>query len=111
MAQETQQNTGGSKSNFQQEFNSLPLDQKFSQLFQMEVATLSEAAKYVADSSMKVLEQFGEALSDLGNKVEKEAKKAAGVNCDPAPASESETKAKTKPRSSAKRKSSAEPSE
>jgi hypothetical protein len=111
MAQETQENTGGTKSNFQQEFNSLPLDQKFAQLFQMEVATLSEAAKYVADSSMKVLEQFGEALSDLGSKVEKEAKKAAAVNCDATPAAEQESKAKAKPKTSAKRKPAAEPSE
>lgn len=90
MAQETQQKNGG----FQQEFNALPLDQKFSQLFQMEMATLNEAAKYVADSSMKLFEKFGDALSDLGTKVEAEAKKATSANCDPIPQPEKKTKAK-----------------
>lgn len=101
MAQETEQKTSG----FQQEFEALPLDQKFSRLFQMEMTTLNEAAKYVADSSMKLFEKFGDALSDLGTKVEAEAKKATSANSEPSPAAKPEPKAKAK--GSTKRKPSA----
>lgn len=65
------------KAKFQQEFDALPLEQKFSQLFKMEVATLNEAMRFVADSSMDVISKIGTALSDLGTTVETEAKKAA----------------------------------
>ncbi len=76
------ENTGnqGTKTDFRSEFEALPLDQKFSSLFQMEVATLNEAFKYVADSSMKVLEKVGDAIGDLGIKIETEARKAADAN-------------------------------
>ena len=85
---------------FRQEFDALPLDQKFSSLFQMEVATLNEAVKYVADTSMKALEKFGDVITDFGTKVEAEAKKATAAN-EP-PAAESEPKPKAKPASKRK---------
>ncbi len=72
--------TTAAGTDFQQEFGSLPLEEKFSNLWQMEVATLNEAMRYVADSSMKVLEKVGDAISDFGTKVEAEAKKAVEVN-------------------------------
>lgn len=94
MAEETKQSTNSKSTGFQQEFNALPLEEKFSQLLQMEMATLNEAAKYVADSTMKVIEKVGDALSDLGTKVETEARKAAGANeC----VADEEPKAKAKP--------------
>ena len=46
----------------------------------MEVDTFSEAIKYVADSSMKILEKVGEAITDFGKKVETEAHAATSAN-------------------------------
>jgi hypothetical protein len=69
----------------EQEFNELPLEQKFSTLFRMEASTLEEAFTYVVNSTMKAAEKAGETMKDLGAqfevKVDKEwskAKKAAG---------------------------------
>jgi hypothetical protein len=68
----------------EQEFNALPLEQKFSTLFRMEASTLEEAFTYVVNSTMKAAEKAGETMKDLGAqfevKVDKEwskAKKAA----------------------------------
>ena len=69
--------TENTKSRLQDEFNALPLEEKFANLFKMEAATLGEAMKYVADSSMKFVEQAGEAIKDLSSKVEAEVKKAS----------------------------------
>ncbi len=69
--------TENTKSRIQDEFNALPLEEKFAHLFKMEAATLGEAMKYVADSSMKFVEQAGEAIKDLGTKIEAEVKKAS----------------------------------
>ena len=69
--------TENTKSRIQDEFNALPLEEKFANLFKMEAATLGEALKYVADSSMKFVEQAGEAIKDLGTKIEAEVKKAS----------------------------------
>ncbi len=73
-------NTKDPKVGFQEEFNSLPLDKKFANLLQMEVATLSETFTYVANSSLKVIEKFGDVISDFGTKVEEEAKKTTESN-------------------------------
>lgn len=89
---ETKQKTGASGAKFEDEFNSLPLDEKFSKLFQMEMTTLNEAARYVADSSMKFIEKFGDALSDIGSKVEAEAKKATAANYEAPKAEAAEPK-------------------
>ncbi len=77
MTEAKKEQGAGTRTDFQREFDQLPLDQKFSQLFKMEVATLNEAMKFVAESSMDVISKIGSALSDLGTTVEVEAKKAA----------------------------------
>lgn len=61
-------------------FASLPLDEKFSSLVKMEVATISEAFNYVISDPMKVVAKIGEAISDLGTRVEREVKDAAAGN-------------------------------
>lgn len=82
---------------FREEFSALPLEKKISYLMRMEVETLSETFEYVANSSMKVVEKVGDALSEFGTKLEKEAKKAAeSVKDRPAPGPSSETGAKPK---------------
>lgn len=99
----TDQNTKDpktSKNRFQEEFNALPLDEKFRNLFQMEVATLNDAFSYVANSSMEMFEKVGDAISDLGAKIETEAKKATCA-AEPKPAAKASS---PKPKSSAKRK-------
>ena len=108
MEQETQQSKskGASAGSFQEEFKALPLDQKFSNLLQMEVATLSEAMKYVADLSMKVLEQVGDAISDFGAKVETEAKNATAAN-EPASSEATKSSAEPKRKNAPKRKPAA----
>jgi len=94
-----------SKDKITEEFNSLPLDKKFASLMQMEVATITEAVKYVADNSMKVLERVGDAITDFGSKVEAEAKKAPSTA---ETAKTAEPKAETeKTKNGAKRKSPA----
>ena len=75
---QTQKSKSEATSDIHSEFNALPLDKKFASLLQMEATTINEAVKYVADSSMKALEKLGEAISDLGAKVETEAKQAVG---------------------------------
>ena len=67
---EKQDESKAAKGRFQEEFNALPLDEKFASLLQMEVATLNEAFTYVANSSMKAFEKVGDAISDLGSKIE-----------------------------------------
>jgi hypothetical protein len=91
------------KDRFQEEFNALPLDKKFASLFQMEVATLNDAFSYVANSSMKAFEKFGDVISDLGTKIENEAKKAT---CPPEKdaAPQAPKASAAKPKSAPKRK-------
>lgn len=102
----TDQKTGDpntSKTRFQDEFNALPLDEKFANLLQMEVSTLNDALTYVANSSMKVFEKVGDAISDLGSKIETEAKKATQAEQPKAQAKQPKSSA-PKPKASAKRK-------
>jgi hypothetical protein len=101
--QEAKKSTTESKSDIHAEFNALPLDKKFASLLQMEATTINEAVKYVADSSMKALEKLGDVISDLGAKVETEAKKATSAN-EKTEEAESE---KQKPKNGAKRKPAA----
>lgn len=68
--------TEKAKTPIQSEFEALPLDQKISQLMKMEVVTLTESFNYVVKSATKVFEQAGDAIQDLGVKVEAEVKKA-----------------------------------
>lgn len=71
--------TEKTKSRLQDEFNALPLEEKFANLFRMEATTIGEALKFVAESSMKAVEKAGEAMQDLSSKVEAEVKKAAAA--------------------------------
>lgn len=91
--------TENTKSRIQDEFNALPLEEKFAHLFKMEAATLGEAMKYVADSSMKFVEQAGEAIKDLGTKIEAEVKKASECKTNGNGAADAEAE---KPNGSAK---------
>lgn len=101
--QEPKKATADTKSDLQAEFNALPLDQKFASLLQMEAATINEAVKYVADSSMKALEKLGDVISDLGAKVETEAKRAtSSAEKEDEPVTEKE-----KPKAGSKRKPAA----
>lgn len=93
--------TKTAKDRFQEEFNALPLDKKFANLLQMEVATLNEAFSYVANSSMKVIEKVGDAITDFGTKLESEAKKAASP-AEPKPAAKSPKSSTAKPKPSRK---------
>ncbi len=61
----------------QEKFESLPLNEKISTLFKMEVSTLSEAINYVVKEPMKVAEKFGDLITDLGAKIEHEFGRSA----------------------------------
>lgn len=67
---------GATRPKFEDEFRSLPLEDKFKSLFRMEVSTLEETFSYVADASMKAFEKAGEMFTDISKKVETEVKKA-----------------------------------
>lgn len=67
---------GATRNKFEDEFRSLPLEDKFKSLFRMEAATLEETFNYVADASMKAFEKAGEVINDFSKKVETEVKKA-----------------------------------
>ena len=98
------------KAGFQAEFDALPLDKKFASLMRMEVATLSEAFSYIANSSLKMVEQVGDAITDFGTKIEYEAKKATSSNPKPpANAPKAAASSKAKPKAGTKRKPPARP--
>lgn len=98
--------SNSAKTKFQEEFNELPLDKKFSNLFQMEVATLNETFSYVANTSLKVLEKVGDAFAGFGAKMENEAKKAA-EHCETDASADAPKASKPKPKSGARRKPAA----
>lgn len=68
----------------QENFESLPLNEKLSSLFKMEVVTITEAVNYLVKDPMKVAERLGDFITDLGSKVEKEFRGgAAGRSGEP----------------------------
>jgi|ERR1043166_2484452 ferredoxin len=76
------------KDKFQEEFEALPLEQKITKLFKMEIVTLGETFNYVANS-----------VAEFGTKIEKEVRKAtgkAGDNCASEPAAAKGKTAKPK---------------
>lgn len=75
------------KDRFQAEFEALPLEEKFARLFKMEAATLSEAFTYAVNSSSKVAEKVGDAITDLGARFEQEVKRAT-EHCAATPSAE-----------------------
>lgn len=101
--------SGTARTKFEDDFRSLPLEDKFKSLFRMELSTLEETFSYVADASMKAFERAGEVFSDLSKKVEVEVKRAtasertAASGAAPAAAASSE-KASTKKKPGAARK-------
>ena len=74
MANETKQ--APKKDKFQEEFESLPLEEKVKRLLRLEAVTLTEAFNYGINESMKAADRLGDVLSDFGKKVETEFKKA-----------------------------------
>ncbi len=72
----------------QEKFKSLPLTEKLSSLFRMEMVTISEAVNYVINDPMKVAEELGNMITDFGTKVEKEFRSATstGSSAPPNPA-------------------------
>jgi hypothetical protein len=60
----------------EQEFHSLPLEDKFAILFKMEVAAISEALSLAVNDPMKVLDKVGTKLNDLGERIEAEFRRA-----------------------------------
>ena len=64
------------KEPLQNEFESLPLDEKIANLLKMEAVTLSETFAYAVKSPLEVVEKVGDVITDIGLKIEAEAKKA-----------------------------------
>ena len=61
----------------EKEFGSLPLDEKLSTLFRMEVSTLSEAFRFVMNDPMKLANKVGDFIVEFGHRVENEFRKAS----------------------------------
>jgi len=92
-------NEAPNKDSFQKEFEALPLEQKITNLFKMEVVTLGETLSYVANS-----------VAEFGSKIEKEVRKATSAPSAPcAPAPESKSDKNSSPKSSPKSAPPAEP--
>jgi hypothetical protein len=79
----------------QEKFESLPLNEKLSSLFNMEVATISEAVNYVINDPMKVVEKLGDMITDFGTKVEKEYRSVTSTAPSP-PSGSSNKKARAR---------------
>lgn len=60
----------------QSKFGSLPLEEKVSNLFKMEVATITEAFNYVVKDPMNVLGKIGDAIREFGTRIESEFRRA-----------------------------------
>jgi hypothetical protein len=101
-------NTGKAKDPIEAEFEALPLDEKFARLFRMEAVTLGETVNYVVNSSMKAVEKFGDVLTDLGSKIENEAKNATRRDDCPPKGATPKSKA-TKPKGGSKKPSAKPP--
>jgi hypothetical protein len=61
----------------QSKFESLPLEQKLSNLFKMEMVTITEAINYVTENPMNFIEKIGNVAKDFGSRIEKEVREAA----------------------------------
>jgi hypothetical protein len=68
-----------------EDFMAMPLEDKISSLFRMEVETLNEMLRAGADCAMSAFEKVGDAISNFGSKLEHEAKAAAAANKSAAP--------------------------
>ena len=65
---------------FQAEFESLPLEEKVARLFRLELATFCDVCDKVAEASARFFTQAGEAVSDIGRKINAEFRKASCGN-------------------------------
>ena len=61
---------------FEAEFAALPLGEKFAKLFRMEMSAMSEAINYAVKEPMKVVENVGDALNRVGDRIESEFRNA-----------------------------------
>jgi hypothetical protein len=64
------------KEPLQSEFGGLPLDEKIANLLKMEAVTLSETFAYAIKSPLEVVEKVGDVITDIGTRIETEARKA-----------------------------------
>ena len=69
-------NSSSARGRVEQEFQGLPLEDKFAILFKMEVAALGEALSLAVNDPMKILGQVGDKLNDLSNRIEAEFRRA-----------------------------------
>jgi hypothetical protein len=77
-----QSGKGGSETTrIKEEFSALPLGQKLSSLLEMEVVALNESISYVVNSPGEAFGKVGDALTDFGNKIGDEFKKATAGAC------------------------------
>ena len=60
----------------EEQFASLPLGEKVASLFNMELATISEAFTYLAKEPMRVVQKIGDLAVEFGNRVEEEFNRA-----------------------------------
>ena len=72
---------GTDTSRIKEEFSALPLGQKLSSLLEMEVVALNESISYVVNSPGEAFGKVGDALTDFGNKIGDEFKKATSGTC------------------------------
>lgn len=68
------------------EFTAMPLEEKLSNLVRMEAVALGETLEFVINSPMKVFEKIGDALAEIGMKIDAEAKKTTARTTEPADA-------------------------
>jgi hypothetical protein len=69
--------TTSAKSTIRSEFDALPLEEKFIELFRLEARAIEEALTYVLEQPLRALEKFGDAIENFGERVETKAKNAA----------------------------------
>ena len=74
-----------SEKQIHEQFEALPLSDKVSSLFKMELATISEAITYVVREPMKVAEKLGDFVTEFGKRVETEFKRASQGEGQPPP--------------------------
>src|SRR6185436_16168647 len=100
---------GATKSKFQSDFEALPLEEKFANLFKMEAVTLSETFSYVLNSPLKAVEKVGDAVIEFGTKIETEVRKAARASSTTCPPETGPSAPQPKARSAKKTTGSKKP--
>lgn len=91
---------------FRKEFDALPLEQKISQLLELEAVALSETFSYVLNSPYKIGEKVVDLMSQFGLKFDKEdkdAKRPEEHQKEPGDATDEPKEKKAKPKRTKKR--------